>query len=399
MLPVVSPPVVTRSTAAGVPWDSRTFRAVLASTLVLPLGVPLISPVLPVVGTALGLTDAQASLLVTAYFLPGALVSPLMGVLADRLGRRTVLVPCLFAFGAAGGAVALTLPYPVVLAVRTVQGSAAAGVFVTTATLLGDAFEDARRNAAMGTTVATLSVGRTVYPVVGGALATVAWNAPFAASLLAVPAGLFVGRTLAERPFERAAGGSTYLPGVARALPTRAAVGLYAATFLVEVVTFGAVITALPFVLSGRFGLSPPAVGAVLAVSTFATAAAAAGNGHLATRFSNGLLVAGGFLCFGVGLVGIRLASTVAAVGVAVAVFGVGVGLGMPSVDAELARLVPVAYRAGALGLRNSVTFFGRATGPVVFTVAAGAVGYPTTMLVAGVATLGLGVVGALAAR
>ena len=54
--------------AVSVPWRSPTVQVVLASTLLAPLGVPLISPALPVIRDAFGVTDAAASLLISAYF-------------------------------------------------------------------------------------------------------------------------------------------------------------------------------------------------------------------------------------------------------------------------------------------------------------------------------------------
>ena len=69
--------------ARSVPWGSPTLQAILASTFVLPLGVPLLSPVLPVIRDAFAITDARASLLITAYFVPGIALSPLIGLLAD----------------------------------------------------------------------------------------------------------------------------------------------------------------------------------------------------------------------------------------------------------------------------------------------------------------------------
>ena len=281
---------VDRPREQAVPWESPTLRAVLASTLVLPLGVPLVSPALPVVRDALGLTDPQASLLITVYFLPGVLVSPLVGVLVDRRGRRPVLLAALLTFGVSGGLVALGPSFAAVLALRAAQGTGAAGVFVVTVTLLGDAFGGADRNTVMGTTVATLSVGRTVYPVVGGVLAAVAWNAPFVASLLAIPVGLFVHRTLPESASLGAAGAVDESPSdetvdessprgavdeslpsgavdeslpsgavagmVSALVPPRESLVLFGATLTLEVVTFGAIMTALPFLLVDRFGLA-----------------------------------------------------------------------------------------------------------------------------------------------
>ena len=84
---------------AAIPYRSATVRTVLTSTLLTPLGVALISPALPTIRDAFGLTDARASLLISMYFVTGIFLSPFLGMLVDRVGGRRVLVPSLVVFG------------------------------------------------------------------------------------------------------------------------------------------------------------------------------------------------------------------------------------------------------------------------------------------------------------
>lgn len=373
------------SGAATVPWRSRTVQVVLASTALAPLGVPLVAPALPVVRDAFGVTDAQASLLVSAYFLVGIVASPFIGILADRYGRRRVLVPSLVLFGLAGGATTLAPDFLTVLVLRAVAGTAAAGIFVTTVTIVGDAFEGVQRNAVLGVNTAVLAAGAAVFPVVGGALVAVAWSTPFLAYLLALPLAVVAAVALEEPERARSARDVAYLRGAARAVATRGTVGLYTTSFLTEVLLFGTVFTALPLLLPAEFGLGPLLVGLVLAATETASVVAAALNGRFARRFSNGRLIALGFVCYGVGLVVAWAAPTVLLVAVGVAVFGAGVGLTMPCVDAEMSDRVSSHYRAGALSLRNSTTFLGRAVGPVLFAGLAVTTGYRPLLLAAGV--------------
>lgn len=379
---------------AGVPWGSSTVRVVLASAAVLPLGVPLLSPVLPAIRDAFGLTDAGASLVITAYFLPGVVLSPAVGAVADRFGRRGVLLGSLAAFGVTGAAVATGPPFAAVLGLRLVQGTAAAGVFIVTVTLVGDAFDGVRRNAVLGVNVAVLFAAAAVYPLVGGALVARGWTVPFLAYLLALPVLAYAVVTLREPARTRASGGLAYLRGAADALPTRPALGLYGATVAIEAVAFGTILTGLPFLLERSYGVAPIVIGAVVTANTLAGAATAAANGRFARRLRNRRLVATGFVVVGVGLVGAWLADGPAAFGVAAAVFGVGSGLVLPSVDAAITTIAPSAYRAGALSLRNSLTFLGRAAGPVVFAVAAGAVGYRALFAATGVVLVIAGLAG-----
>jgi ACDE family multidrug resistance protein len=374
-----------------VPWNSRTVRLVLLSTLLAPLGVPLVSPALPAVRDAFGVSDAQAALLVSAYFVVGVLLSPFIGALTDRLGRRRVLAGSLFVFGVTGGLTVLAPSFTQVVALRAVQGTAAAGIFVSTVTLIGDSFEGAQRNAVLGVNVAVLSTGAALFPLVGGALVAYGWNAPFVLYLLAVPLSLAVARWLEEPAVSTASRptwGRAYVRGVGRALRPPAMLSLYLATFVAELLLFGAVLTALPFLLVDEFALSAVLVGATITAVEAASIVVSAANGWFAQRVTNRRLVPSGFVCLGVGFAAAWVAPGPLAVGVAMLAVGAGIGLVLPTVDAELSEAVPASYRAGALSVRNSTTFLGRATGPLLFAGVAVTTGYRVLLLAAGVAAV-----------
>ncbi|WP_158057618.1 MFS transporter [Halorussus halophilus] len=405
-------------TPDAVPWGSRTVRVVLASTALAPLGVPLIAPALPVVRDTFGLTVARVSLLVSLYFVTGIVLSPFIGLLADRVGRRRVLVSSLLIFSLAGGAMALASNFGTVLAIRIVQGTAAAGIFITTVTLIGDAFEGVQRNAVLGVNTAVLAAGAAVFPLVGGYLVTFGWNVPFFAYLAGLPVALFAHLRLEESRTERNGGtvsGETgtggadratrtgvavrgslgYLQRVLRTVATRSAVVPYGTAFLTELLAFGAVFTILPFLFEGTYGLSPLFIGAVITVTEVVSSLVAAANGRLARRFSDAQLITFGYACYGVGMVLAWLTTAVPVIVAGVVVFGAGIGLTMPSVDALLSGLVRQEYRAGAFSLRNSTTFLGRATGPILFAGVATQTGYRPLLLATGVVGF-LGVVGSL---
>ncbi|WP_276252821.1 MFS transporter [Halomontanus rarus] len=373
----------------AVPWDSPTVQAILASTLVLPLGVPLLSPVLTVIRDAFGITDAQTSLLITAYFVPGIVLSPVIGMLADRYGRRRVIIPSLFAFGLTGGLAAFATDFGTVLVLRLFQGTASAGVFILTVTFISDVFEGIQRNAVLGINAAVLFAGAAIYPFVGGALAAIDWHVPFLVYLIAIPVGLFAIRALEEPPSVRPKTGPSYLRGAIDALPVREAGALYGATFVLEAVAFGTILTALPFVLTAEFRVAPVIIGTVLTIETIASVK----NGALARRWSNHRLVALSFLCYGVGLVVVWAGSSVGSITVGAAVVGVGFGLALPSIDAAIGRIAPPEYRAGALSIRNGTTFLGRSAGPIAYTSLAIGFGYSALLLASGVLTLAIGAV------
>ena len=386
-----------------VPWRNRTVQAVLASTLLAPLGVPLVAPALPVVRDTFALTDAQASLLVSAYFLVGIVVSPFIGLLTDRVGRKRVLVPALVIFSLAGLAGYLAPDYLTLLVLRAVQGTAAAALFVTTVTIIGDLFEGSRRNAVFGANIAVLAVGAAVFPILGGALAAVAWNTPFLAYALGLPVALFALWALEDAPNSHLGktdehGGPKdevrlgYLRGVLLAF-TPAMGGLLATAYITEFLLFGALVTALPFMLTATYALTPLYVGVIITAVEVGAFFAASTSGRLARLFRNEQLLGLGFICYGIGLAGVYLATSPAFVALAVLVFGLGWGISMPAIDAAVSDRVTRDFRAGLLGLRNSTTFLGRATGPIAFAAAATVSGYRPLMAIAAAGVLGVAVV------
>ncbi|MDS0298190.1 MFS transporter [Halogeometricum sp. S1BR25-6] len=375
----------------SVPWRSRTVQAVLSSTLLAPFSVTLISPGLPVYRRAFGVTDAEASLLLSAVLIPGVVLSPVAGLLADRLGRRRVLVASLLVWSVTGAAVTLRPAFWSVVALRLAQGAALAGIIVTTISLIGDSFEGVRRNAVLGINAAVLSAGAAVYPLVGGALVVVAWNAPFALYLLGLPVAFFAARVLDEPLLERRTRSLAYLRRVVTALSAKDAAVLYGSALVIELLLFGAMFTGLPFLLAGTYGLSPLRIGLVVTVSEVASMVTATQNGRLAARFSDERIIAVGFVVAAAGLVGAWVAPTPLFLTAAMVGFGGGWGLTLPSIDAGVSDLVPAQFRAGALSFRGSATFLGRALGPLLFAGIGLRTGYRPLFLFGGVGAFAFG--------
>jgi ACDE family multidrug resistance protein len=387
--------MATHVRPVAVPWRSPTVQAVLASSFLVVFGVPLVGPALPTVRVAFDLSDAGAGLLITAYTLPAVVLSPLVGMAADAVGRRRVLLPALLGFSLAGGAVAFAPTFPVVLALRLVQGACAAGIFTVTLTLVGDAFDGADRSAILGVNAAVLGVSSALAPLLGGWLVEAGWNVPFLVFFAGVPVAGFVALRLPEPAIEYSAPGLAYLRGAARALPSRPALALYTAAFLLSVAFVGTLFTALPFLLERTYGLPPVWVGAVLTGATLVAAGTSALLGRLAGRFTVRSLIVGSFLGMGASLTVAWFLPTLAGVVLAAVGFGAALGVAFPAIDVAVSGLAPDRYRAGALSLRGSVSALGATGGPLLFTGLARTVAYPTIVAGAGVVLVLAGLVGA----
>ena len=74
---------------------------VLCVALMGVMGVSITLPILPKLGAVFHQDAAGVALLITCFTLPSAFMTPVAGVLADRFGRKAVLLPglLLFIFG------------------------------------------------------------------------------------------------------------------------------------------------------------------------------------------------------------------------------------------------------------------------------------------------------------
>jgi MFS family permease len=112
---------------------------------------------------------------------------PIIGWIADRTGRANVLFFSLALYGVAGSA-GLVLDYPpVLLASRLLQGFGAAGIGVSTYSLVSERFEGAARSRVLGYQQAFVSLmGLVALPASGYLGDRYGWHAPFGLYLSAL---------------------------------------------------------------------------------------------------------------------------------------------------------------------------------------------------------------------
>jgi MFS family permease len=382
------------SARSGVlPW-SANFRVVLASSMIGIMGVSLLTPVLPRLKTVFGVGDPAVGLLVPAFTLPGVVLTPLAGIAADRFGRRRILVPLLVLFGVAGAASAFAPDFATVLALRALQGIGGSALIMLAITLIGDYYDDPRRSTAIGINGGAIGSSGAIFPLVGGMLATVRWEAPFLFFGVAVLVGLHALFVLDEPAINEPAIDErqsirAYLQRMGEVLAYPRAVAAHATVFAHFFVFYG-VLTAMPLVLGGSYGLTSGRIGLFLAALSVASAAVNTQYGRLAGRYDPPVLIAIGFAWYGLSLLGLALRPSLPVVTGCLLGFGVGVGLITPSLDATVVGLVPGRLRAGMMSVRTSMLRLGQTVGPVAFTTAAALsvgparLGYPAVLATCG---------------
>lgn len=363
-------------------------HVIFAVTLMAVLGVASITPAFPKVARELGVSAKQIALLITVFTFPGVLLTPVFGILADRFGRKRVLVPSLLLFGVAGSACFFVRDFNPLLALRFVQGCGAAALGSINVTLIGDLFHGRERAAAMGLNASILSIGTASYPAIGGALAMLGWYVPFALPIAAVPIAVWVVFGLHPPQLNQGQRLGAYLGSVWRAVLTRHVLSLFAASTLTFVLLYGAYLTYFPFVMAHRFGASSLVIGLVMAIGSLITAATASQLGRLVRRFPERTLIVTGFVLYAASLVLVPVLPSIPLLLPAVIVFGVAQAINIPATQTLLASIAPIEQRAAFMSLNGMVLRLGQTLGPLLAAVAFGFGGLPAVFVAATVVAL-----------
>lgn len=171
----------------------RNATLLLISTLTIMSGAT-ISPSLPAIESHFAGSpnvEILTRLVLTLPALSIVICAPFAGGLADRFGRRPLLIAAALLYGLGGMSGLLAESLPGLLVGRALLGVAVAGVMTTATALVGDYFSGSARDHFMGYQSAFVGIGGLVFLTGGGMLAELHWRAPFAVyglSLLLIPA-------------------------------------------------------------------------------------------------------------------------------------------------------------------------------------------------------------------
>jgi len=329
----------------------KNLHIIFGITLSAVMGVSSIAPALPVIARALDVSTDQIGLLITVYALPGILLTPVLGVLADRFGRKRILIPSLFIFGIAGVMCGLATSFSHLLWLRFLQGAGSAALGTLNVTLIGDLFDGNRRATAMGYNGSVLSVGTAAYPAIGGSLAAIAWNYPFFLSAIAVPVAIYAMIYLQPVPISMNLNISEYFYKIKDRVFTRHVLSLFACVFLTFTILYGGYLTFFPILLDEEFGQSSTIIGLMLSGSSLITAITASRLGWLTRRFSELQLILTGATLYLFIFLSFPMIENIWLMAIPIAMFGIAQGINIPSLLNLLTGKAPSDFRAAFLAV------------------------------------------------
>lgn len=350
------------------------------------MGVSSIAPAFPSIADSLDVSTERIGLLITFFTIPGIIITPILGLLADRFGRKIVLVPSLLLFGAAGTACAYAASFEQMLFFRALQGMGSASLGALNLTLIGDLYSGNQRATAMGYNGSVLSIGTAFYPAVGGALAILGWFYPFYLSLLAIPVGIFVLFKLEKTGSSNSLNVSEIFSNVASSLVSKKVIPLFAGIFLTFIMLYGGYITFFTILLDERFEQNAFWIGLILSGSSFMTAYASSQLGKLTTRFSEVNLIRTAAILYLVIFLIIPQVTNVWWFIIPVLIFGAAQGINIPSILNLLTGYADKEYRAAFLSVNWVVMRTGQALGPYLLGLVYAGISLNATFYAAAVA-------------
>ncbi|WP_281274355.1 MFS transporter [Vreelandella nanhaiensis] len=333
-----------------------------ASTMTVMSGA-IIAPALP--GISRHFSEHSQVLIQLILTLPALMItlcSPLMGYLADRFGRKPLLLLMLSIYGLAGGAGFLINSVELLLASRALMGIAVAGILSISTTLVGDYFEGSERVRFLGLQSSCMALGGVVFINLGGLLSDWSWRGPFLLYLTGVLLLPYAWAMLKE----------PRLPGATHADSAQAPArvdywrtGLGYLIAMLSMMMFYMFPAQLPFLLSEQGEISGMAIGIALSMSALTASIVAFGYGYYKPFFSVMTIYVLGFALAATGFLVVGFTDSYAMAIVGAAISGFGLGAFMPNTTTWLMRITPQRVRGRVFGGFTSTFFFGQFISPI----------------------------------
>ena len=167
------------ATKDAPPWKDGRVAAVCGSTLTMMTGHGVATPCVPLLATTLGAGAADVGAALSTFGLARLALNVPVGLAADSVGRKPLLVGGALLNAAGHAASALAPDATSFAAARFVAGAGSAAYLGTAQVYLSDVAKPSQRGRVLGLNHAALLVGVSVGPVLGGFGAELSVRAPF----------------------------------------------------------------------------------------------------------------------------------------------------------------------------------------------------------------------------
>jgi MFS family permease len=359
----------------------------------------LLNPLLPLIRDAFALSYAESGFAVSAFSIAAGLANAPWGMLADRVGSRTVIVGGLFLMGAASVALATAGNYWQLLALLVVLGVVSGSYHGPAAALIARTFSPRVRGAAMGFHITGGHLSFFAAPAVAGILATATgtWRTPyiwFAIAPIVFGALLWV---VAPSAQERTVAGDRFAAfrEIGRVFRD---VGPLISLSIAFQFGIAAVLAFLALYFVDSRGISPALAAVFFGIPQLVGVVGAPLGGWLSDRLGRRRVMLGGLALMGPATFALTVVPAELLV-VALVVFGLLWSMRSTVTETLVMDSAPAGRRATVLGAYYLVNAHVGGIGAPLFGVLAEAVGISTAFTWIGVAFVGMSAAALLIGR
>ena len=360
--------------------------AVSGSTAIVMLGQGMIAPVLPLYAESFGVDLAAVGIALAAFALARLVLNVPLGAVADRWGRRPLLIggPAVVAIGMLGSALAPGIGE--LVAFRFIAGAGSAMYMTAALVYLTDIATPANRARYIAINQAALRLGVSIGPVVGGLVSEqLGLRAPFYLVAISTTIAALYGwarlhetRPIAPPP---TSGNGQNWRSLFR---SKAFIAVTFVSFAVFFARGTIQFTLIPLQGASDYGLSPGQIGIVLSAIAGTGLALLGPAAWAADRFGRRAVIVPSLVGTGVALVLFATADSVASFLVGAGVLAVAAAISGPAAAAFTADISPQELRGRAFGIYRSTGDLGLLIGPPLLGTVADAGGFPPAYLITG---------------
>ncbi|MHC4458763.1 MAG: MFS transporter [Planctomycetota bacterium] len=350
--------------------DKSIFSTLLFSIFATVTGVGIVVPLLPVYAHDLGAGGLYIGMIFGSFSLSRTVLLPYFGRQSDKKGRKTFIVPGLFAYTLISIAFIFSKNVNGIIILRFVQGAASAMLLPVCQAYVGDITPSGREGFTMGLFNMSLFFGLSLGPILGGFirdrfdLQAAFLSMGFLAFMAFLLSLILLPPTRTERVVQ-----STQAPAEWKQLiRDRDIAGLFVFR-LAYTACIGILWGFLPVMGDAELSLSSSSIGILIMLGVFISGISQVPMGYLADRINKKLMVVSGGLIICFAILTFAWAASFRDMALASFFFGIGGGICMPAL---MALAVIIGNKTDAMGSVMALMTVGHSLGMLVGAMLAG---------------------------
>jgi len=301
-------------------------------------------------------------LILTLPALIIAVLAPAAGWIADRFGRKKLLLSSLILYGVSGTNGLYVNDLFLILAGRAFLGLGVAGIMTSISTMAADFFEGPERQKFLGLQAAIHSLSGVIFVGVGGFLADISWRMPFSLYALSFVMLPFAFYLLHDTEAHKEAKVLDAPPD----LVNRKQISFILTTMVICMIAFYMVPVQLPFYMMEKLQVKNSMIGIAIAVATVSGAITASSYRRIKNHLSYEAIMGIGIFLIAIGYGFISFVQHYDGIISGLAISGLGLGLIMPNINLWLMDSAPISHRGRLMGAMTSSAFSGQFLSPLI---------------------------------